>query len=93
MNENDMPKIFVPTDSRHAPARLTMPADYDAETHNWVADALPNVFTWNAERGAAEFDRHAVNDVVAVLHADYVSVKVVHGVSEAHPERSSTLRR
>ncbi|MFE2283874.1 hypothetical protein ACFXDJ_06850 [Streptomyces sp. NPDC059443] len=92
MNDNDMPKIFVPTDSRHAPARLRMPSGYQ-NGENWVADALPGLFTWNEERGAAEFDRHRVNDVVGVLHQNYVDVRVVHGVTEAHPERSSTLRR
>ncbi|WP_183068950.1 hypothetical protein [Streptomyces sp. gCLA4] len=90
--EDDMPKVFVPTDSRTAPARLRMPAGYEVG-ENWVANTLPGVFTWNEERGAAEFDRHRVNDVVAVLHADYVAVRVVHGKIESQPERSSVLRR
>lgn len=92
MDERDMPRIFVPTDDRRAPARLRMPAGYE-EGENWVAEAMPEFFTWNEQRQVPEFDRDRVTDVAAVLHRGYRQVKVVYGVMETAPESSRVLTR
>lgn len=87
-----MPRIFIPTDNRTAPARLTMPAGYE-EGENWVAQAMPEFFTFNEKRQLPEFDRDRVTDVAVVLHRGYRQVKLVYGKLESEPESSRILTR